>query len=334
MNKRNWLALFFIGVFATVSFQSCKSDDDETTGGGGDTGPTEWTRSTVFPEDPRNGAASFVLDNEGYVIGGFNQHNRTRFDDVWSFDGNQWTPRAAFPDARYHAVGFSIDGKGYAGTGYDGSDALNDFYSYDPATDTWTAIADFPGEARFGAVAFALGGYGYVGLGTTPTGKAFSDFYRYDPQSNTWSLVSTPFTYKKAYAFAFVIGNKAYVGGGISNDRPTEDFYSFDGNTWTTLRDLNRQDEDHTYDVRRHSAGAFSLGNYGYIVSGRGLTGVVANVWKYDPNSDTWTGQHQALQGTAREKAVSFALGGNGYITTGSNGSVFLDDNWKFTPVR
>lgn len=334
MNNRNWLASFLIGVIAITSFQACKKDDETTSTA--DTGPTEWTRSTVFPEDPRNGAASFVLGGQGYVVGGYHQHNHTTFDDAWSFNGTQWTARPDFPDKRYNAVGFAVNGKGYVGTGYDrdNGDALNTFYSYDPNTNDWTAIADFPGEARFGAVAFTLGNYAYVGLGETPTNKTFSDFYRYNPSNDTWTSVPTPFSYKKSYAFTFVIGDKAYVGGGLSNNQLPEDFYSFDGTTWTPLRNLNRQDNDHTYDVRRHSTGAFSVGNYGYVVSGRGLTGVIANVWKYDPASDTWTGQHQALQGTAREKGVAFALDGKGYITTGSNGSVYLDDNWQFVPVR
>lgn len=335
MNKRNWLASLLFGVLAITTFQSCSSDDD-TPDTGGDTGPTEWTRATVFPEDPRNGAASFVIGNdEAYVIGGFHSNNNTRFDDVWAFDGQQWTPKADFAGTpRYNAVGFSIDGKGFVGTGYDGSQALNDFYSYDSNTDTWTRIADFPGEARFGAVAFSLGGYGYVGLGSTPTDKTFSDFYRYDPNSDTWTLIPTNFAYKKVYAFAFVIGDRAYVGGGISNNQLPEDFYAFDGTTWTALNNLNRADENYTYDVRRYSSGAFSIGNYGYVVSGRSLGGVISTVWKYNPANDAWTGEHQALLGTARERAVSFSLGGRGYIVTGVNGSTFLDDNWQFLPVR
>lgn len=334
MNKRNWAALLLVCAIAISSFQSCKKDDDDTTST--DTGPTEWVRSTVFPEDPRSGAASFVINNQGYVIGGFNRaDNNAIYGDAWAFDGSQWHPKADFTGATRHSgVGFAIDGKGYVGTGFDGSVALNDFYSFDAAANTWTKIADFPGEARFGAVAFSLGGYGYVGLGETVSGKAFSDFYRYNPTNDTWSLVTTPFTYKKSYAFSFVIGDKAYVGGGLSNNQLPEDFYSFDGTEWQQLRNLNRNDNDHTYDVRRHSTAAFAIGNYGYITSGRSLGGVIANVWKYNPSNDTWTGEHQAFQGSAREKAVSFTIDGKGYVTTGINGANYFDDNWQFTPVR
>lgn len=337
MNKRNWAALLLVCAMAISSFQSCKKDDDDSTTTP-DTGPTEWVRSTVFPEDPRNGAASFVINDQGYVVGGFNRtDNNAIYDDVWAFDGSQWHPKAPFTGpARHTGVGFAINGKGYVGTGYDGTNALNDFYSYNAATDTWEQIADLPGEARFGAVAFSLGGYGYVGLGETVSGKTFSDFYRYNPADDSWTLVTTPFTYKKSYAFTFVIGDKAYVGGGLSNGQFPEDFYSFDGTEWKQLGNLQRSDSEHTYDVRRHSTAAFAIGNYGYIASGRAQNGVINNVWKYNPASDSWSSEHQAFQGTAREKAVAFTIDGKGYVATGSdsNGSRFFDDNWQFTPVR
>ncbi len=61
---------------------------------------------------------------------------------------------ADFPGgARYEAVAFGLGSFGYVGTGFDGSNALKDFYQYDPASDTWTDIG-FSGNKRYGAVAF------------------------------------------------------------------------------------------------------------------------------------------------------------------------------------
>lgn len=334
MNKRNWAALLLVCAIAITSFQSCSKDDDDTTTPVDD-GPTEWVRTTVLPAGNRNGAASFVINDEGYMVGGF-QATRAIVNETWAFSG-QWNPKADFiGPARHTAVGFAIDGKGFVGTGFDGSDALKDFYSYDAGTDTWEQIADFPGNARFGAIAFALDGYGYVGLGQDPTGMTYSDLYRYNPATDEWEFVPTDFTWAKAYSFVFVIGNKAYIGGGLDNGQYPEEFHSFDGTNWERLADLNRNDNDHTYDVRRHSTAAFAIGNNGYIVSGRAQNGVINNVWKYNPSSDSWSNEHQAFQGSAREKAVGFTLDGKGYVTTGSdsNGANFFRDNWQFTPVR
>ncbi|MFD2966643.1 Kelch repeat-containing protein [Sphingobacterium bambusae] len=332
MNKKNWLLLILACTIAFTSFNSCKKDNDEDTT---DTGPTEWVRSIVFKNDPRNGAASFTIGNEAYVVGGF-VRNEGVVNDGSSFNGSTWTDITDFPgEARQMAVGFSINGKGYVGTGSTGSEDLDDFYSYDPATKVWTAIAPFPGRARYGAVAFTLGNFAYVGLGSTRTDAKFSDFYRYDPATNTWSEISVPFKYKKAFAFAFVIGDRAYVGGGYANSSSLpEDFYSFDGTNWTALADLNRNDDTYTYDARKYNASAFVVGNAGYVVSGRSGSSITSTVWKYEPASDSWTDKHQALPADAREKAVGFALNGKGYITTGLNGAFIFDNTWEFTQVR
>jgi len=57
-----------------------------------------------------------------------------------------WTQKADFGGtARFEAVGFSIESKGYIGTGNDGSSYLKDFWEYDPAANTWTQKADVGG---------------------------------------------------------------------------------------------------------------------------------------------------------------------------------------------
>ena len=54
-----------------------------------------------------------------------------------------WTQKAAFPGTSRHlAVAMAVDGKGYFGTGYDGTDRLNDFWEYDPVANSWTQKAD------------------------------------------------------------------------------------------------------------------------------------------------------------------------------------------------
>ena len=66
----------------------------------------------------------------------------------------EWRQRDNFgEEERYNAVGFSIDNKGYIGTGGDGNNnEKKDFWEYNPETDTWTQKADFGGTARTNAV--------------------------------------------------------------------------------------------------------------------------------------------------------------------------------------
>ena len=41
----------------------------------------------------------------------------------------------------------------------------NDFWEYDPTTNTWTQKANFGGTPRDGAVGFSIGSKGYIGTG-------------------------------------------------------------------------------------------------------------------------------------------------------------------------
>src|SRR5690242_17530130 len=58
-----------------------------------------------------------------------------------------WTQKAYFGGkAREVAIGFSIGGKGYIGTGLRHNTIGGiDFWEYDPATNIWTRKADVPG---------------------------------------------------------------------------------------------------------------------------------------------------------------------------------------------
>ena len=63
----------------------------------------------------------------------------------------------------------------------------NDFWEYDPATDTWTQKANFGGGARTGAVGFSIGTKGYVGTGIDANDLLRKDFWEYDPVTNKWT---------------------------------------------------------------------------------------------------------------------------------------------------
>ena len=55
------------------------------------------------------------------------------------------------------------------GTGWVGAPLfrLNDFWEYNPSTNTWTKKADFGGVGRVAAVGFSIGSKGYLGTGQT-----------------------------------------------------------------------------------------------------------------------------------------------------------------------
>jgi len=145
-----------------------------------------WTRKSDMPESTAT-PACFVLDGKGYFGTGVASAVPYALSKVfWEYNPKTdgWTRKAEFPGtARFRAVGFSRDGKGYIGTGLlamgeASADVAEDLWEYDPKTNAWTPKPAFAGPARGAAVAFVLGSRVYIGTGTDSGRKLLSDFWR------------------------------------------------------------------------------------------------------------------------------------------------------------
>lgn len=222
------LQLLLVSI-AMLSMFSCSDDDDDTLG--------VWYRRSDFDGRAREDAAGFVIDNRGYLCGGYRGKDQ-RERDCWEYniDNDWWTQCADLPEeaaARNGAVGFAINSKGYVTTGYTvyrdddplhtgGYAYLKDTWEYEPATDTWKQMDDYPGDARINAIAFAIGNYGYVGTGQSKDDKQTKDFYRFDPTAasgNQWTIVNGFGGQKRTGGLSFIIDNVAYIVGGTNNGK-------------------------------------------------------------------------------------------------------------------
>ena len=228
-----------------------------------------------------------------------------------------------FPgDARNNAVSFVIDDVAYVGMGDDGG-STNDFWSFNPATNTWIKIADFPGTKRSGAVAFTLGEYGYVGLGKSDSGSSavrYNDFYRYDPATNEWSTI-TPFGGTgRNNAIAFTIDGKAYVGTGEDAHRAyTDDIWEYDpiSDTWSNKSSLPN--------YPRSEAIAFSINGRGYIGCGiRSGFNFANNMYEYNPSDNTFRRVNDFFIPYSRTNGVAFVLQDKAYIGLGFEKTDFV----------
>lgn len=163
--------------------------------------PSRWKSDINFPgsvdANPSDRLTVFTIGNSAFVLGSNN--------DLWEFHPdpnlpfnyqryyNPWVRKADFPGfSRLGAVAFSINGKGYLGTGrsISNSDLLTDFYEFNPLngnSGTWTRKADFIGAGRSNAVGFSANGYGTIGLGENHLGDFLEDFFVYRPQTNEWT---------------------------------------------------------------------------------------------------------------------------------------------------
>ena len=94
-----------------------------------------------------------------------------------------WIAKANYGgSARHRTTAFSIGNKGYIGLGHINSITnilYEDFWEYNPASNSWTQKANFGGGLRYHAHGFSMNGKGYVG-----TGRMQNSDYAVDRKSN------------------------------------------------------------------------------------------------------------------------------------------------------
>lgn len=124
----------------------------------------------------------------------------------------------------------------------------------------------------------------------------------------------------------FSIGNKGYMGLGHVNAGAVSlayaDFWEYDQatNSWAQKADFGGGD--------RYGAVGFSIGNKGYIGTGRIASGITYNdFWEYNPATNVWT-QKAPFPGTPRDGGTGFSLNGKGYMGLG-----YYADWFEYTPA-
>ncbi|MEO5674551.1 MAG: kelch repeat-containing protein [Chitinophagales bacterium] len=246
-------------------------------------------------------------------------------------NADSWIQKADFAgNPRGGAVGFSINGKAYIGTG----SAMNEGYSktfweYDPATDSWTQKADLAGAGRVSAAAFSIGDKGYIGTGQITDNAFTDDFWEYDPATNTWTQKASFPGVKRSIAFAFSIGSKGFLGGGATN-YTKEDFWEYDPATdiWTQKADYGGG--------KVGGQAEFVIADKAYIGTGRdNILAYRKDFWQYDPSTNLWT-QKADFPGQERAGSVGLSIDGLGYLGLGVTIDMqvlYLSDFWQYDPV-
>lgn len=236
---------------------------------------------------------------------------------------NVWTQKSSVTNARSFPVAFSVNGKGYLGTGLSGTTAFNDFWEYDPTLNTWTQKANFAGGQRYAAVGISIGNKGYIGTGFDMTaGVNKNDFWEYDPVTNNWTQKANVSTFLRRQAAGFTIGNKGYIGTGWDGASHRNDFWEYDPslNIWTQKANITGP---------RYGAVGVSQGNKGYIGGGQVLSGSGNEFWEYNPILNSWTAKANIGGTTTRVGAVGFTIGNRIIITGGSTAT----DTWEYNPA-
>ena len=293
-----------------------------------------WDPVADFAPGNRYSAASFSVNNKGYLVAGRASYsNHTYFNDVWEYDpvNDTWTQKANFPGIpRDGAASFVINGKAYVGAGCNENVSpkyYNDFYEYDPMNNTWTQKDSFPGTPRYLGISFSINGKGYFGTGY-PGPK--DDFWEYNPATDSWTQVASfPGGPRMCLAY-FTIGGKGYAGTGMDNFVSEVDFYEYDPtlNVWTQKANFGG--------LPRYAAVGFEINGIGFIGTGGTFNGSTysfhTDFWKYDPVINSWSPAPNFV-GNSRYVASTFVINDTAYLGTGGNNSASYQDVWRFTSI-
>jgi len=234
-----------------------------------------WTEKSSIPfARPRSHVAVFVIDDKAYIVGGTGDRAFEGYDPIeetWEYTPltNGWRQRRNLNEPRSHAIGFSINGKGYIATGRTNSILRNDLVEYDPIANSWSTkapLVDFTAPdndlRRYSAVAVVINNKAYVGTGLGNSNIFRNDWWQYNPLTNSW-VRKGDFPGGARYgAFAFSIGSIGYLGtgnraGGFYNDLWS---YNASSDSWIQRADMPG--------YGRTNAVAFVIGSYGYAGMG------------------------------------------------------------------
>lgn len=294
-----------------------------------------WTQKADFTGLKRTRAVAFTVDDYAYVGTGVDTAEQVR-NDFWKYDPilDTWTQVANLPGtARRNAVAFSIGSFGYVGTGMSHNESsfgstLADFWKYNPSSNTWSTIANYPGNFGGGiyfATAFSILDKGYVCCGKAGPNSYRSDVWEYNPTSDTWTQKANFPGGVRYQLCSFTINNSAYVGLGTDNDMYRDDFWEFKpaNNTWIERATLPASE--------RSGVATFSIDQRGYVCMGNN-GGLLDDLWEYNPYEDHWEVRDN-YSGSRRKWAVGFSLLGKGYVGLGEGYSGKKQSMYMYTPL-
>ena len=290
-----------------------------------------WIQKDSVNGPPRSSCASFVLNGEGYILGGLDQIEFKRKMYSYDTDQNDWDNEESIGGVngaglnRGSAVSFAINDKGYVGLGQgNAAPFYSDLWEYNPINKSWSQKADFIGSPRRQAVFFSIDSIAYVGTGQDPNGFT-NDFYKYEPAINTWTQLNDFPGAPRKGAAGFSMGAQGYVAAGDTGVY-VNDFWQYKPATDSWIQKADFPGSPRT------GASGWGIFPTAFVACGYDNNlSYTKDVWEYNYFGNVWQ-QRADFTGPERTNASSFVINGIAYLGLGYNGE-FLDDFYAYTPI-
>lgn len=230
-----------------------------------------------------------------------------------------WIPVGGIPTGVHHPVTFAIGDFGYSITGTNSFGAETDkMYRYNPKTDSWGTLNDFPGGNRSFAIGLEYKGYGYLGFGAG-SGQYYKDLWRFDTSTNQWTQLADCGCGGRRHPALMAANDKIYVGLGNDNNGDLKDFWVYDiaTDSWSQLPDIPGP--------ARHHPFMFATNGEVYAGMGHGGNFIFDDWYRFDTLTNSWQTMTD-FPGEARVAGTQFDHNGHGYVLSGDG------DNHSFMP--
>jgi N-acetylneuraminic acid mutarotase len=281
------------------------------------TPPGHWSKAAVFPQ-PEEELYGIAAGGKMYVFGGYGGGAKPGPVGMnWQYDpaNDKWTKMKDMPIPVHHSALAEYHGKIYMFGGYilnvtpgqqgGGWEPVDHTWEFDPATNTWKALAPMLGK-RGSAIAEQVGGQIYVVGGAIPepgtkevairastAARSVGTNESYDPETNKW-VERSPMPTPRNHAFAGAVNGKIYVIGGritspfitVASNLDIVEEYDPVTNTWGG-------DGARTPMPTARSGGGWTTYNGKIYVTGgeiqtRQMLGAFRAFEAYDPATNSW----------------------------------------------